>query len=540
MGAERLVWLFALGCAPTIGDTKSTTGGGAEVETDGRDSADPDSGTTDPDPDPEPSGPCGITVPLDTPFFTEGDLIELTVVCADGPVADAGLSLAGAGPAASFDAATGQLRWPTDGASGGRWDLTVAAGGGSYLESAVVTLWIADAPDAPDASAPRAGTYTEEWGLPVVHVSTSGTITEEERAATISVRDSTVEGQVKIRGASSASYPKVSYTLDFDSDELGVAEWGERTREHMVLITSFDDNSYVRQRLGYDLWAAMAEHQGVDRLSPRTFFAVLYVNGEYQGLYTACDRIDDEFLRHMGTTGEGSLYKAISHDANFYLTDAGGRTKSWLGAGYEKKEGDPDDWQDLYDLVELTGSADDDTLWSTPSTIDFAAFADWMLWAQLTLAQDSAGKNAYLYWEDGADAWSLMPWDLNESFGQNWYTLRLSSTRRNDYHWNNRVFRMLQEHPEAREMVLARYHDLREDGPFQPAVLQSMIDGYVETLGPNIDRDWARWGDDYQRYSRWSRDRDSAGDWTTPAEELTYVRTWIEERLAWYDAEGPL
>ena len=86
----------------------------------------------------------------------------------------------------------------------------------------------------------------------------------------------------------------------------------------MVLITSFDDISYVRQKLVYDLWAEMADFQDVHRLTPRTFFAVVYINGEYQGLYTGCDRIDDEFVRHMGfEDGEGNLYKAVSHDANF-------------------------------------------------------------------------------------------------------------------------------------------------------------------------------------------------------------------------------
>ncbi len=61
-----------------------------------------------------------------------------------------------------------------------------------------------------------------------------------------------------------------------------------------------------------------------------------------------------------------------------------------------------------------------------------------------------------------------------------------------------------------------------------------------DVLGPNIDRDWARWEDQYRAFDRWRGSRDSAGDWTTPAEELAYVKSWIAERLDMYEADGPI
>ncbi len=530
--------LVHVGCAASLSEAPPDKQV-AEIVPDGTTTPAEDSGEDTAPPVEDPSSPCGLSVQSDRQFYLEGDTVAFVVSCADGDVAEAATSLGGAPPAGEFDPSTGAFRWQTDGASGGRYDITVGVSGGGVLESEVVTFWVADDPDAAGAQAPRPGEYTEEWGLPVIHVTVDGSPTEEERAATITVRDQAVDGFVKIRGASSASYPKVSYTLDFESDELSVTEWGEQSREHMILITSFDDNSYLRQKLGYDLWMAMAEHQGVQRLTPRTFFGVLYLNGEYQGLYTGCDRIDDEFLRHMGTEGDGNLYKSVSHDANFYLVDASGRTKSWLGAGYEKKEGDPENWDDLYALVSLTGESDDDTLWNHHPGVDLEEFADWLIWAQFTLAQDSAGKNAYLYADPIAEQWRLTPWDLNESFGQNWYTARLPATNRNDYFWNNRVFAMLQTQPDARAMVEARYAELRANGPLQPEVLHAMIDTYVDTLGPNMDRDWDRWGDRYRSYDRWAGTRNAAGDWTTPEEEVAYIRAWIDARVAMYDADGP-
>ena len=249
---------------------------------------------------------------------------------------------------------------------------------------------------------------------------------------------------------------------------------------------------------------------------------------------------DDEFMRHMGTSGEGNLYKSVSHDANFYLYDSGGREKGWLGAGFEKKEGDPDDWQDLYDLVAHTGALDNASLWDDLGGLDHDEFVDWLIWAQFTLAEDSAGKNAYLYKDPDTGGWRYAPWDLNASIGQNWYTARTSAIDRNDYFWNNRVFRMLQEHEPARARVLERYTDLRDDGPLRPEALNAMIDEYLSVLGPNIDRDWARWGDQYYAFGRWRGEREAAGDWTDPAGEIEYIRSWIDTRVGMYDAEGPL
>jgi spore coat protein CotH len=214
-----------------------------------------------------------------------------------------------------------------------------------------------------------------------------------------------VAGQAKVRGATSAGYPKQSYTLKFDDEELGVEEWGHKTRGHMVLITTFDDASYLRQKLVYDLYRAMADHQGVQRLVPRTFFAVVYLNGVYQGLYVGCDRIDDELARHSGfADGEGNLYKAVSHDANLRLTGAGrgGRSpKRSLHAGYDKAEGPPGDFSDLDRLVAAIGGASDADIAAgragMPNGIDIAEFMDWYILVGYAAAGDSAGKNSYLY-----------------------------------------------------------------------------------------------------------------------------------------------
>ena len=80
---------------------------------------------------------------------------------------------------------------------------------------------------------------------------------------------------------------------------------------------------------------------GEQRLVPRTAFVVVYLDGEYHGLFTVIDRVDDEFIEEMGFDATGNLYKSVDHDANFALTNADGQPKLTLHDGWEKEEGEP-------------------------------------------------------------------------------------------------------------------------------------------------------------------------------------------------------
>ena len=56
--------------------------------------------------------------------------------------------------------------------------------------------------------------------------------------------------------------------------------------------------------------------------------------------------------------------------------------------------------------------------------MDLNAFADWFVFTSALRADDSAGKNSYLYHDPRPAApdprWRYVPWDFNASFGQDW------------------------------------------------------------------------------------------------------------------------
>jgi len=486
---------------------------------------------------------CVLASDLENVWLWEGDLVRYTLDCTGSMSADEVEITAVHLPAgATFDADDLSVSWQSGPADAGTVDMifSVRAEDDEIPTASTVTVWLADNPDIAGAVPPDPLTYTDEWGLPVLFLESGGALSQTDQSVTVYYGGREYSAEAKIRGASSASYPKPSYTIEFTKDELDLtAEWGE-TRDHLLLLTTFDDNSYVRQKLVYDQWAAMAAFWGEDRLTPRTFFSVLYLDGAYAGLYVSLDRVDNEFIKHMGFDNDGGLYKAVNHDANFYLTDSGGWSKDTFHDGYEKKEGEPEsDFSALDDLVSFTGNAAAGELidrlgdWVRPEEM-----LDWFLLVYYSLAEDSAGKNSYLYADPDSGVFLYVPWDFNHAWGQNWYTLRTSASSLNSFTSTNRIFWAYQNDSDGWATLQSRYSAMRKDGgPMSLAWQEQMLDGYYAEIQPAAERDWAKWSSNYQSYGSWSGVR--SGSWQDFEGEKAYLYQWLSERADTFDATWP-
>ncbi|MCP4808280.1 MAG: hypothetical protein GY913_27795 [Proteobacteria bacterium] len=473
-------------------------------------------------------GDCGLTFSGEG-VADEGETLSIEVSCA---TAESELELLIGPDDATFDGTT--LSWET-GASSAQNTQAVfgaTANPGHVPESAAVSLDVTDMPELGGLPVDPE-TYTSEWGVPVIHIETFGELHQSYVSGAFTYMGETWEADVKIRGASSASFPKPSMTVEFTDQEFAREDW-EKTRNHLVLLSTFDDNAYVRQRLVYEVWNALAEAEGEPRITPRTWFTVVYMNGEYLGLYVGLDKVDDEQMDHLGWNRDGNLYKAVNHDANFYLDYSGGGAKSSLAAGYEKKEGD-DDWSDLEALVAFTGGSDSATLVAEADDhLDYDEFMDWFLLVAYALSEDSAGKNSYLYNDplaDGAPHFHAVPWDHNHSWGQNWYTARRDVDRLNEYQSTNRVFWAMKDADEDR--LKARLLDRMGDGgPLDAETHLAWMDGWYADIDRSARRDWALWETSYRSHW-WADYRD---DWTSYDEEVAYLYDWVEQREAYMRA----
>jgi spore coat protein H len=494
-----------------------------------------DAGARDAGPTPDASNlRCDPTGPVT--WVLEGEMARVPVTCRTGmvlspdsfslPSGPPGLTLAGA-----------ELTWTPGLDQGGVYDVPVEALG----ERGGVRIGVVDRWDHADNVLVDPETYTEEYGLPVLHVFPSVDPTREYTAATVVYRGHTYVAEIKIRGASSFYYPKQNYNLKFSSvdpfDEPVFPVWdgGFRAKRKIALTSPFDDNSYVRQRLAYETW---------NRIDPahlpiQAYNAVVFYDGVYHGLYAITDRPDDEYLGALGLSEDANLYMAVSHDANFRLQAANGGTKGSLSAGYEKKEGlpaegSPGAFTDLEDLVRFVIEADDTTFRDGIFTrVEQRDYEDWWIFVSLIEGDDSAGKNSFHYHDPAISAsrWRYMPWDFNHSFGQTWQTARQGYDSDPDgYVWANEMFARFLREPAISVPLRARYRAVM-DGVVTEAAMQDLVEALLAEVWDGALRDEGKWGAQYRSYSGWSwRD-----DFIPFVEEADYLRAWITSRYGYLD-----
>lgn len=472
------------------------------------------------------TGDTAPPTPLCTPggaavFVEEGEALRAVAACT-GPGTASSIVATEVPPGATWDEATATLTWTPDLSQGGKWHLRLASADDPEDVGEIV-LWVADAWDRGDNVPVDPYAYQEEWGVPVVHLtrprdtSSSGEVPSE-----IVYRGRPYEILLKYRGASSLYYPKNSYTLKFPPDQEFQDEvTGFPERRRIVLTSTFDDNSYVRQKLCYDIWNALdPSHQAVE-----TRFAVVYINGAYEGLYLLGDHIDGEWWEDFGHDEDGNLYKAVDHSANFY-------DKSNLRSGYEKKSGD-NSWSDLTSFIRFVIDEPDESFASElAARAEVEDFLDWWILVRFAEADDSGGKNSYLYSDPAEPRWYYAPWDFNHSFGQQWETSRESVYTNYDFTAGNNLFRRILADPTLGPTLVDRYQDALE-GPLAADVLDAQLDGYYAEIDPSARRDWEKWGASYTSYFYWR------SDYTTYDEEVSYLRGWVAERVAFMESLYP-
>lgn len=454
-------------------------------------------------------------------WVTEGESVVVALSCeAEGSrLAERRVQFTALPAGALYDAASATLSWTPQLHHAALHELELVLP--DSAERSHVRIGVLDAhlhPENEPVQDPSA--YPEEYGLPVLFVDRAPAAAEYEDV-TLTFRGRTYHAEAKLRGSSSLDYPKKNYTLKFENGDLFQAPElgpGFSDRKKVVLISTFDDNSYVRPRLAFDLWNAMdPEH-----IQIHAAHVVVYTAGHYHGLYTLADHVDRHLMRAHGMHGDGNLYKFSTYAADL-------RVKDPIHAGVEKPEGKPeDDFSDLAELVTFVDTAsEEDFAARLQERIDVRDYRDW--WGLVTTirAEDSASKNSYHYLERAGAPARFAPWDFNASFGQSWTTTRLAASEVRTYTSWNRLFERWLADADAAEALLARRAALL-DGVFHPDHVDALIDGYIAEVAPGMERDWAIWRDRHQRFGRWS----SRADFTTIEEELEYLRAWYRERWA--------
>jgi hypothetical protein len=111
--------------------------------------------------------------------------------------------------------------------------------------------------------------------------------------------------RIKGEGSFQPIDSKPAFKLKFDEF---VADQSFRGLKRLTLNNLFEDPSFVAERLAYDVYRAA----GI--AAPRCNSALVYVNGEFYGVYANVESEDKTFLRRWFADEDGNLYEEGQED----------------------------------------------------------------------------------------------------------------------------------------------------------------------------------------------------------------------------------
>ena len=219
------------------------------------------------------------------------------------------------------------------------------------------------------------------------------------------------KGNNSLRLTEEYELSRYSLKLEFDQFLDGGNYYG---LDKFSLDASFQDNSYLKTYMAYDMMAFM----GVP--TPLCSYAWVTVNGEDWGLFLAIEEPEEAFARRNFGNDYGKLYKPDYRSLNAKNADV----------ALQYIDDDPDSYPGIFENAKFKVSETDQkrviealkTL-STGESLETAVNIDEVLRyftvQVFVMNWDSylgyTGHNYFLYEEDGI--LSILPWDYNLAFG---------------------------------------------------------------------------------------------------------------------------
>ena len=184
-------------------------------------------------------------------------------------------------------------------------------------------------------------------------------------------------------------------------------------RDQINLRADYSDRTLMHSKLAADLFEAA----GVDTLEAE--HVLLTLNGEYWGVYTLNEHMDEGFLKRTGQNPDATIYKAIHTGVNDFSSSQ--PSEEAYRQAYEKKTNRDRDYSDIIAFIELINATPDETFaYELGRVFDVASYLDYYAIIVLTGNRDFVQHNAYLVHDLRSDRWKLVPYDFDGAFEPDW------------------------------------------------------------------------------------------------------------------------
>jgi hypothetical protein len=321
----------------------------------------------------------------------------------------------------------------------------------------------------------------------------------KERDAQITLAGIRYPARIKVRGSSSAHYPKKQFALKLRAGDskteaglLGMAE-----ASSWVLASPYADKTLIKNVLG------LAQARQLFPYAPQTRWVELILNGDYHGVYTLTEKIERGKHKVDVPSIEkgGFILNVDAGDSPYVESDQGTR----YTLVYPEGDGDQESSARTMSWLRRWLSAFEASLSTDHYTryVHSPSFVDYFLQQELWKNIDAFRKSMYLYkgadhklhmgpsWDFDLGAAGLSFYDGTKPDGWRHAKLQYAWPSPDYVTWFNELLR----HPDYRRRVIARWKKLREPGAlYSEERIRAMISENLQVLsrGP-ASRNFSRW-----------------------------------------------
>ena len=301
--------------------------------------------------------------------------------------------------------------------------------------------------------------------------------------------------KIKFQGSSSLTYAKKNFTIKMYTDGTYTTKlkkqfknWGISTNKY-VLKANYIDRTHARNIISARIWGDIVK----TRKSIPTFmqscpksgaidgFPVkLFVNGEYQGMYTF-NLAKDSYLFNFTDDTNAFICCGESNSGMFY------NTTGWT---VEYPDVAPTSWTTLItNFVNfINNSTDEEFKTNFNQYADLASFLDYYIFAYSNCGLDSLGKNMIVTSDTGDKLYASM-YDLDSTWGLWWNGGKIV-----DYNYpcpdlyqenNSALWKRFE--PIFKDEIYARYIELTTFGmPLNPVDLIERFEEFDEIITEDL------------------------------------------------------
>lgn len=306
-----------------------------------------------------------------------------------------------------------------------------------------------------------------------------------------------IDAEVQRSGSLGSSNPKPSCKINFrgryGASVLGYPVFGEDGEYVFDALLLRSGSDYDQTIFRDELFTSLAADMEGTLPYQSSRFCVLYVNGEYYGIYTLKEDLDTMFYAQL--TGAAEKNITVISDPAVHASE-------------------------IYNLAEYCGENDlsqQEHYDYVTGQLDVDSFIDWLILQGYSCNSDVAGNLKYFHGGGLEDRWQTTLYDLDNGF---YYRDGFKNVLLQESPQQYAVIATaLMENSNFREKFLQRLKDALE-GPLSDQAVLARIGQLEALLAPEISRERSRWGGTVE-------------DWTA---DVARLRTYLTR----YDHHGML